>query len=248
MTPAFTFGYHTFLTLEGVLHMETLRRSPDPEIRNNILIFIKQEYDKKPLDYCSVYYINEKLGLSSIESQRNIHVLDHFGLIDPRKMATGYHEIKINGKGIDELNRPSDLDNKIALMMNSYSNLYRLENILRNYLEASLILHYGEKWWDDGIPQKVREGIIKNKIRDGGIEKNINYTDFNHLKRIIFEEENWSSIFEKVFKSQMGITGRLDELEIVRNRIAHTRLLSNEEIIKLELYLKDISTMINNNK
>lgn len=244
MIPFFTFGLHTYITLDGILHFEMLRLSPDPETRNKILQFIKIEYDKNPLDYYSVHKLAETLDLSFSECQRNIQILDHLGLIDPRRVMTGYQEVKINANGIDVLKQPTVLEIRIGLMSNAYSNLYRLESMLRIYLETTLISYYGTQWWNDGIPQKVREAVISNKQRDGGNERDINYTDFNHLKRIIFDTNNWKNIYEQIFDSQTGITGRLDELETVRNRIAHTRTLSNEEIIKLELYLREILEMM----
>jgi len=50
-----------------------------------------------------------------------------------------------------------------------------------------------------------------------------------------------------VFKTQTGIISRLEELEPIRHSIAHTRMLTEDEITKLDLFLKEISSMINPN-
>lgn len=56
--------------------------------------------------------------------------------------------------------------------------------------------------------------------------------------------ENWHDIFKDHFETLEHIVSRLDELEPIRHAIAHTRLLSNDDFEKLELFQREIQRMI----
>ena len=91
--------------------------------------------------------------------------------------------------------------------------------------------------------RKISEKEQKKKkaLESGSDVSLISYTEFADLRRII--ANNWDA-FQDTFKTQTGIVGRLEELESIRNKIAHSRLLSNDDLAKLELFFKEITSLI----
>jgi hypothetical protein len=62
------------------------------------------------------------------------------------------------------------------------------------------------------------------------------FTYFGDLAKLI---TTYWALFEDLLPTQAWVQARLDEAERSRNVIAHTNLLSTEEIARLELYLRD---------
>ncbi len=129
-------------------------------------------------------------------------------------------------------------------MATAYSKLYLLENYIRDFLENKLYEKYKDDWWSKGVPNNIKPKAEKNKNKDKRDKNYIYYLDFGDLRKIIQYKENWSSIFSEIFKTQTGIIGRLEELEPIRHSIAHTRMLNNGELLKIELFFKEIPEMI----
>jgi len=66
---------------------------------------------------------------------------------------------------------------------------------------------------------------------------NLSYTTIEDLQGII--QSNWD-IFDGYFHDQLTLIGRLKELEIPRNTIAHNRILEGSEIERLRLFAHDV--------
>ena len=239
-----TTGYDTRITLFGVTVAEHLRYSPDIEFRSNILKKLKESYDRNPKKYIQNSHLEAELQLSKEEVLRNLLILEYFGQIRLRLYSGGHSEAKIKAEGIDSLKRPIEIDYESELMKESYSKLYILENGLRRYLEKTLYEEYGEDWWKKGVSHRVRSEVETLKAQCGGTEPIINYSLFPHLRLIIIKDGNWKKIYEPIFESQNTYIARLEELEPIRNKIAHSRMLSDEEITKLELFYKEIMEKI----
>jgi hypothetical protein len=157
-------------------------------------------------------------------------------------MSYGYREIKMNSRGFEYLTQPTLLENESQVMAYAYTKLYMLENSLRGFIERSLRATYGELWTDLCNSNEVIKIATEKKEKEGGKLGIIFYTDFPHLRRLIIN--NWESVFKSVFKKQDTIVSRLGELETIRHSIAHTRMLSNDNILELELFYKVILKMI----
>lgn len=127
-----------------------------------------------------------------------------------------------------------------------YKNLKTLELSLRKLIFKVLKRSYGKRWQERGVSKGVRLRIgerVKNKPKDGWWDKEggrLNYLDFTDYKEIINMRGNWSQIFSKVFREQTIISGKLTELEEIRNSIAHFRPLTVLEKQRLEMYCRDI--------
>ena len=128
-----------------------------------------------------------------------------------------------------------------------YERLHALENELRTFIFKKLMLKLGCSWWGNAVPEAVRqkkwnspkelkEKELNSKICDSEtMLQLIHYTNFGDLKKIIEDEKNWNAIFKFIFEDQKVIY-KLEELEPIRNKIAHNRYLTEENEAALKFY------------
>lgn len=129
------------------------------------------------------------------------------------------------------------------LMHKAYRTLFVLENIVRSLISDQLEKKFGTDWFDKKSSKEMQKKLTDRKEKE---EKNlwhtgrnkdpIYYMDFGDLSKLI--TNNWSE-FEDLLPSQSWVQSRLDEAERSRNVIAHTNVLSSEEVARLEMYLRD---------
>ena len=62
----------------------------------------------------------------------------------------------------------------------------------------------------------------------------IYYSSFDQLKKIIVQNENWEKIFKTYFGRQTGVISRLNELDDIRDTIAHNRIISTFDFSSLK--------------
>jgi len=190
LEPRMTAGFHTQITIPGVLFIESVQYSPDVKIRGEILKRIYEKYQTEIEDYVNIHEIKEEMGISTVKMYRNLLVLEYLGAVKLRKVLGGIKRAFITAQGIDSLNQPTVIEYESKVMSSAYSMLYKLENTLREYLEETLRDEYGDAWWEDGISNSVKPKALSNKKKDGGNLSNIYYTNFVHLKNIIQYDKN----------------------------------------------------------
>jgi len=136
----------------------------------------------------------------------------------------------------------TDIENAFK-MGQVYVALHCLENSVRSLLRKVLEDKLGEYWWDKAASDPMKRKLSERKSRE---EKNkwltsrgadeLNYMDWGDLVTLIRK-------FPKEFESFIGSTKfaelRLEELENLRNTIAHNGVLPDDEIARIELYFKD---------
>jgi hypothetical protein len=133
-------------------------------------------------------------------------------------------------------------------MARLYAVLYCFENSVRELITAKLLENHGANWWDACVPPKVRQfaegrksGAEKNSWLEGAPASLLQYVEFGHLADIIVA--NWDS-FSDLIPSQHWLKQRFDELEKVRNFVAHNRLLLENEFERIEMYISDWSKQV----
>lgn len=133
-------------------------------------------------------------------------------------------------------------------MARLYAIVFCFENSVRELITAKLLENGGVNWWDACIPPKIkqfaelRKSIAeKNSWLEGAPAPLLNYVDFGHLSDIIIQ--NWPS-FSDLVPSQHWLKQRFDELEKVRNYIAHNRMLMDNEFERIEMYISDWSKQV----
>lgn len=143
---------------------------------------------------------------------------------------------------------PLHTRNEALRMSRLYALIYAFENSVRDLIKEKLQQNIGPNWWDTAVPDKIRRHCV---VRKADAEKNtwlqgqridlISFADFGHLSDIIIH--NWTN-FSDLFPNQHWLKQRLDELEKVRNFIAHNRLLLDAEFQRIEMYVADWNAQV----
>lgn len=129
-------------------------------------------------------------------------------------------------------------------MAEFYKIFYILENDIRNLVEETMIEVLGDQWWEAGVPQVVRDSVKRNIDReaDEGLiarsDREIDYTNFGELGEIL--KANWNS-FAGIFASTTitGVQRVIKKLNLARGPIAHCNLLTEDEVVRLKLTVRD---------
>lgn len=132
--------------------------------------------------------------------------------------------------------------NNALAMARLYAVLHCFENAVRTLIRETLEEKEGADWIDR-LPKKVKEfgeNRWQTAFHDSWLEGEksdlLGFVEFGHLSSVIIEK--WG-FFEDIIPSQHWLKQRMDELEKVRNFIAHNRMLLPSEFQRLYLYIAD---------
>jgi|SRR5208283_1178204 len=168
--------------------------------------------------------------------------------VKPRPAArdTGSKQIVVEiDKGVKIVDPllPKKFIDDATKMAGVYPVVYIFENSVRNLISNIMTSKHSEKWWDTNVGTKIKEKV---RSRIDNEDKNpwhgrrgahpIFYTDIDELKSII--TSNWVD-FEDIFPNLQWVTGKIDEIEMSRNIIAHNNPLEDRDILRLKLNLED---------
>lgn len=128
-------------------------------------------------------------------------------------------------------------------MAEHYEVFYCLEKSIRSLIVQLMIEKYGSNWWDEKVDTNIKrnaEGNIK-RDEDSGFtirsEEKIDYTTFGELSQIV--TGNWEA-FEELFKrGQRSFQKIMTNLNQLRGPIAHCSPFAEDEVVRLELTVKD---------
>jgi hypothetical protein len=129
------------------------------------------------------------------------------------------------------------------LMAEHYEVFYCLEKSIRALILELMNEKYGENWWDEKVSEPIKANVKSNIKRDedSGFtirsEERIDYTTFGELSQIV--SSNWEA-FEELFKrGQKSFQRIMTNLNQLRGPIAHCSPFAEDEIVRLELTVKD---------
>lgn len=130
-----------------------------------------------------------------------------------------------------------------AKMAEIYPKFYVFENSLRCVIMRMLETAHGADWWTSRTPPAVQRGVEGRKREEEKRpwhgkrgQHEIFYSDFKDLRRLI--DKNWP-VFEPLFPNRPWITRILDELEPLRNVLAHHNPIGERDQKRLEIYFAD---------
>tara|TARA_R110002020_G_scaffold173061_2_gene363722 strand:+ start:3532 stop:4119 length:588 start_codon:yes stop_codon:yes gene_type:complete len=136
----------------------------------------------------------------------------------------------------------SDFRIEARKMAEHYEVFYCLEKSIRRLVMELMKEKYGDNWWGQ-IKEDIRKNVDQNIKReeDSGFtirsEEKIDYTTFGELSQIV--TSNWEA-FEALFKRGQRAFQRITtNLNQLRGPIAHCCPLAEDEIVRLELTVKD---------
>jgi hypothetical protein len=135
------------------------------------------------------------------------------------------------------------LRKEAAEMAKNYELFYCLEKTIRKQISELLEAHHGDKWWNDKVVPQHIVGEVKKRVqreRESGITPrstdDLDYTNFGELGEII--KANWA-IFASIFNNAKAVEKIMFNLNTLRNPIAHCSVLAEDEVLRLELSLRD---------
>jgi len=132
-------------------------------------------------------------------------------------------------------------------MAQYYRIFFCLENSIRELVESQLLDAYGGKWWDEHVPERVRESVALNiqRERDNGVtlrsERPIDYTTFGELGEII--KSNFD-IFGATFNSRKGLERVMSTLNLLRGPIAHCTMLAEDEVARFHITVRSFNRLM----
>jgi hypothetical protein len=135
-----------------------------------------------------------------------------------------------------------DILKRAKKMADFYVLYFSLENSVRKLIRDVLIEKYGAEWWDTKVPQGVKNNVadIQKKERDSAMsirsDDPLDYTNFGELIDIF--SANWD-VFSDILRSQKSVQETLSPLNKIRNVIAHSCELNDDEILRFKLLIKD---------
>jgi hypothetical protein len=184
--------------------------------------------------------------------------LDKIKLFSIANSLTEYHLDNIEEKYDLELQREpkeeiqkkeyylqfdSNFRKEARLMAEHYEVFYCLEKSIRALILELMNEKYGENWWDEKVSDPIKANVKSNIKRDedSGFtirsEERIDYTTFGELSQIV--SSNWEA-FEELFKrGQKSFQRIMTNLNQLRGPIAHCSPFAEDEIVRLELTVKD---------
>lgn len=166
--------------------------------------------------------------LDKIENELDLNL----GRIEKKEVQAKSYYLQFN----------SDYRKEARMMAQHYEVFYCLEKSIRNLVVELMFEKYGENWWDK-VKEEIRKGVelnIKREEESGFTirsEEKIDYTTFGELSQIVIG--NWEA-FETLFKrGQRSFQKIMTNLNQLRGPIAHCCPLAEDEIVRLELTVKD---------
>ena len=137
--------------------------------------------------------------------------------------------------------------NNALEMARLYAVLHCFENEIRDYIRETLTENDGVDWWSK-LPPKMKthaesrqETALKDSWLEGEKSDLLEFVDFGMLSSIIIEK--WT-YFSNIIPSQHWLKQRMEELEKVRNFIAHNRTLLPSEYQRVYMYIADWNRVI----
>ena len=136
----------------------------------------------------------------------------------------------------------NEILNKAKKMADFYILYFSLENSVRKLITDVLSEKYGSNWWNDKVPQGVKDKVIEiqEKEKDSAMsirsDNSLDYTNFGELINIF--DYNWVD-FSNILRSKKSVQETLSPLNKIRNVIAHSCELNDDEILRFKLLIKD---------
>src|SRR5450759_5159961 len=128
-------------------------------------------------------------------------------------------------------------------MQRCFRLLFVLENVVREFVREVFEEVDKDTWFEKRANAAMKKKVedrkaaeAKNQWHSGRNSHPIFYLDFGDLALLI--QNHWAE-FKDLLPNQPWVVSRLQDAERSRNVIAHTNLLSDEELVRLEMHVRD---------
>jgi hypothetical protein len=127
-------------------------------------------------------------------------------------------------------------------MARFYVYYYAFENSLRRLISGRLKEKYGINWWNLKAPNGVKQNVASNQAKELETamairsDEPIYYANFGELIDLI--SANWED-FSDTIRSKKAMESVVSQFGKIRNVIAHSGELAEDDIFRLKLLIKD---------
>jgi hypothetical protein len=134
-----------------------------------------------------------------------------------------------------------DIKKTARKMADFYVMYFCVENSIRRLIRERLE-KYGPDWWDTKVPSGVQTEVAKKQKEEMDTTTTIRsddplyYVSFGEFISIF--SSNWSD-FQDVLRSEPAMRKTLVQFNLLRNSIAHSCELKDDEIDRFEMVIKD---------
>ncbi len=128
-------------------------------------------------------------------------------------------------------------------MASHYEVFYCLEKSIRSLIVELMKEKYGENWWDEQVKEEIRKNVDSNMKReeDSGFTlrsfEKIDFTTFGELSQIVIS--SWDAFADLFVRGKRAFQKIMTNLNLLRGPIAHCSPLAEDEVVRLELTVKD---------
>jgi hypothetical protein len=136
----------------------------------------------------------------------------------------------------------SDILQEARKMADFYAIYYSLENSIRRLISGRLSERHGANWWRDKIPGDLQKEVEKKQKEERDTtmsirsEDPLSYTNFGEL--IVIFDATWDD-FSDTLRSPKAMRSILSQFNKIRNVVAHSCELNDDEITRFKLLVKD---------
>jgi hypothetical protein len=136
----------------------------------------------------------------------------------------------------------NDILQEARKMADFYAIYYALENSIRRLISERLAEKHGPGWWKTHVPGGLQNEVEKKQKEERDTTMSIrsddplSYTNFGELISIF--DANWID-FSDTLRSQKAMQQILSQFNKIRNVVAHSCALNQDEITRFKLLVKD---------
>jgi HEPN superfamily Swt1-like protein len=136
----------------------------------------------------------------------------------------------------------NDILQEARKMADFYVLYYSLENSIRRLIAERLAEKHGPTWWKGKVPPALQSEVEKKQREERDTtmslrsEDPLAYTNFGELIGIF--DANWAD-FSDTLRSQKAMQQILSQFNKIRNVVAHSCELNEDEIARFKLLVKD---------
>jgi len=136
----------------------------------------------------------------------------------------------------------NDILQEARKMADFYVLYYSLENSIRRLISERLAEKHGPTWWKGKVPPALQAEVEKKQKEERDTtmsirsEDPLTYTNFGELIGIF--DANWVD-FSDTLRSQKAMQQILSQFNKIRNVVAHSCELNEDEITRFKLLVKD---------
>lgn len=183
--------------------------------------------------------IEDKLRLFGM---RNLMLEADLTALESKGLDLGHAKFIKRDPLVDTELFEADILQAARRMADFYVLYYGLENTIRRLISGRLQEKHGADWWEEKVPAGVKASVAdkQRKERDTPMsirsDDPLTYTNFGELIDIL--NANWAD-FADTLRSQKSAQQILSQFNLVRNVIAHSAELNEDEILRFKLLIKD---------